>query len=56
MYKVKKIIVQPGKRLSLQSHEHRAEHWIVVSGYASVDIRHPKHKNIEQVRVHGPNE
>ena len=56
MYKVKKIIVQPEKRLSLQSHEHRAEHWIVVSGFASVDIRNPNHKDIEQVRVHGPNE
>jgi mannose-6-phosphate isomerase-like protein (cupin superfamily)/glycerol-3-phosphate cytidylyltransferase-like family protein len=56
MYKVKKIIVQPGKRLSLQSHQHRAEHWIIVSGFASVDIRNPSHKDIEQVRVHGPNE
>lgn len=30
--KVKRITVQPGKRLSLQSHEHRAEHWICIDG------------------------
>ncbi len=31
-YKMKKIEVKPGKRLSLQKHFHRNEHWIVVSG------------------------
>lgn len=56
MFKVKKIIVHPGKRLSLQSHERRSEHWVVVSGLAAVDIRHPHHKEIEQIRVHGRNE
>lgn len=35
-YKVKKIVVQPGHRLSLQSHQHRAEYWIVVAGGAIV--------------------
>ena len=35
-YKVKRIIVKPGKRLSLQKHFHRSEHWIVVSGTAKV--------------------
>jgi mannose-1-phosphate guanylyltransferase len=35
-YKVKRIIVKPGKRLSLQKHHHRSEHWIVVSGTAIV--------------------
>lgn len=35
-YKVKKIEVTPGKRLSLQSHNHRSEHWVVVSGIATV--------------------
>jgi mannose-6-phosphate isomerase-like protein (cupin superfamily) len=29
---VKRISVTPGKRLSLQRHQHRAEHWVVVSG------------------------
>ena len=35
-YKVKRIVVKPGKRLSLQKHHHRTEHWIVVSGIALV--------------------
>ena len=35
-YKVKRIVVKPGKRLSLQKHYHRSEHWIVVSGTAVV--------------------
>lgn len=35
-FKVKRIIVKPGQKLSLQSHEHRSEHWVVVSGVATV--------------------
>ncbi|MGZ6787902.1 MAG: mannose-1-phosphate guanylyltransferase/mannose-6-phosphate isomerase [Nocardioidaceae bacterium] len=35
-YQVKHITVKPGHRLSLQTHEHRAEHWVVVSGTAEV--------------------
>ena len=35
-YKVKRLTVKPGARLSLQKHEHRAEHWVVVSGSATV--------------------
>lgn len=35
-YKVKRIMVKPGKRLSLQKHFHRSEHWVVVSGTAKV--------------------
>ncbi|MFP3867808.1 MAG: mannose-1-phosphate guanylyltransferase/mannose-6-phosphate isomerase [Desulfobacteraceae bacterium] len=37
-YKVKQIMVDPGKRLSLQLHHHRAEHWVVVQGIAQVTI------------------
>eukprot|EP01028_Stygiella_incarcerata_P006106 TRINITY_DN2498_c0_g2_i1.p1 TRINITY_DN2498_c0_g2~~TRINITY_DN2498_c0_g2_i1.p1 ORF type:complete len:237 (-),score=-37.75 TRINITY_DN2498_c0_g2_i1:152-808(-) len=37
-YKIKKIEVKSGKRLSLQKHFHRNEHWIVVSGCATVTI------------------
>ena len=37
-YKIKKIMVKPGKRLSLQKHYHRNEHWIVVSGTALVRV------------------
>ena len=35
-YKIKRITVVPGGRLSLQSHQHRSEHWVVVSGTATV--------------------
>jgi mannose-1-phosphate guanylyltransferase len=37
-FQVKKLFVKPGKRLSLQKHHHRAEHWVVVSGTAEVTI------------------
>ncbi|MDP3301638.1 MAG: mannose-1-phosphate guanylyltransferase/mannose-6-phosphate isomerase [Sulfuricurvum sp.] len=37
-YKIKRIVVRPGKRLSLQKHFHRNEHWIVVSGTATVTV------------------
>ena len=35
-FQVKRIVVQPGHKLSLQKHYHRAEHWVVVAGTASV--------------------
>ncbi|UDM38208.1 mannose-1-phosphate guanylyltransferase/mannose-6-phosphate isomerase [Acinetobacter haemolyticus] len=35
-YQVKCIVVNPGQKLSLQMHHHRAEHWIVVNGTAKV--------------------
>lgn len=35
-YKLKRIEVSPGASLSLQSHQHRSEHWVVVSGTATV--------------------
>ena len=37
-FQVKRICVQPGAALSLQSHNHRSEHWIVVDGTARVTI------------------
>ncbi|SFP66838.1 mannose-1-phosphate guanylyltransferase/mannose-1-phosphate guanylyltransferase / mannose-6-phosphate isomerase [Nitrosomonas cryotolerans] len=37
-FQVKRIMVKPGEKLSLQMHHHRAEHWIVVSGTAKVTI------------------
>jgi len=37
-YKVKQITVRPGAKLSLQYHHHRSEHWIVVSGKATVTV------------------
>lgn len=35
-FKIKRIVVKPGARLSLQMHHHRNEHWVVVSGMAKV--------------------
>ena len=37
-FQVKRIVVHPGASLSLQSHHHRAEHWIVVEGTAKVTV------------------
>jgi mannose-1-phosphate guanylyltransferase / mannose-6-phosphate isomerase len=37
-HQVKYIVVEPGGRLSLQSHEHRAEHWVVVAGQATITV------------------
>lgn len=48
-YKIKRIEVKPGKRLSLQKHFHRNEHWIVVSGTATVTVG-------EETKLVRPNE
>ncbi|MCV6608725.1 MAG: mannose-1-phosphate guanylyltransferase/mannose-6-phosphate isomerase [Campylobacterales bacterium] len=48
-YKIKRIVVKPGKRLSLQKHFHRNEHWIVVSGTATVTVG-------EETKLIRPNE
>jgi mannose-1-phosphate guanylyltransferase/mannose-6-phosphate isomerase len=37
-YKIKRLSVNPGKRLSLQLHRHRSEHWVVVSGTAEIQL------------------
>ena len=37
-YKVKKIVVFPNKRLSLQSHNNRSEHWVIVNGKGKVQV------------------
>ncbi len=37
-FQVKRIVVKPGARLSLQRHAHRAEHWVVVRGLAEVTV------------------
>ena len=37
-YKIKRIEVNPWKRLSLQTHKYRNEHWVVVSGIATVEV------------------
>ncbi|OED49211.1 mannose-1-phosphate guanylyltransferase/mannose-6-phosphate isomerase [Rhodobacteraceae bacterium (ex Bugula neritina AB1)] len=48
-FQVKRIVVNPGAALSLQSHVHRAEHWIVVAGTARVTID-------DEVRLIGENQ
>ena len=63
-HKVKRITVWPGKRLSLQWHQKRREHWIVIAGTAlvtldgneiqlsafdSIDIPHKAHHRIENI-------
>ncbi|GKT13005.1 MAG: mannose-1-phosphate guanylyltransferase [Thiomicrorhabdus sp.] len=48
-YKIKRIVVKPGKSLSLQKHLHRSEHWIVVSGTAIVTVG-------EETKMVRPNE
>ena len=37
-YKIKRVVVNPGEKLSLQKHSHRSEHWVVVKGTATVTI------------------
>ena len=37
-YQVKRLHVYPGGRLSLQSHKHRSEHWVVTDGHATIEI------------------
>ncbi len=37
-FQVKRIVVKPGQKLSLQMHHHRAEHWIVVKGTAEITV------------------
>ena len=53
-YKVKRITVVPGGRLSLQSHQHRAEHWVVVTGIATVTVGENVRKVAMNEHVHIP--
>ena len=48
-FQVKRIVVKPGAALSLQSHHHRSEHWIVVQGTAKVTVD-------DEIRLIGENE
>ena len=47
-YKIKRIEVKPGKRLSLQKHFHRNEHWVVVSGHSTLMAIKAIQKNKEE--------
>jgi mannose-1-phosphate guanylyltransferase/mannose-6-phosphate isomerase len=37
-YKIKRVVVNPGEKISLQKHSHRSEHWVVVKGTAKIVI------------------
>jgi mannose-6-phosphate isomerase-like protein (cupin superfamily) len=53
-FQVKRIVVHPGAALSLQSHHHRAEHWVVVEGTARVTIDEKVHLVTENQSVYVP--
>ena len=53
-YQVKRITVKPGGKLSLQSHFHRAEHWVVVSGSARVTVDDKVHLLGENQSIYIP--
>jgi mannose-1-phosphate guanylyltransferase/mannose-6-phosphate isomerase len=53
-YQVKRIVVKPGGRLSLQKHFHRAEHWIVVRGTAEVTRNGEVHHVHENESIYLP--
>ena len=52
-YKVKRIVVQPGHRLSLQMHQRRSEHWVIVAGEALITLgeRDLKLRANEEARI-----
>jgi mannose-6-phosphate isomerase-like protein (cupin superfamily) len=54
-FQVKRIHVHPNSSLSLQSHAHRAEHWVVVQGTATIGIGKDLASVIEQDYTHGQN-
>ena len=43
-YKLKRIEVMPGQRLSYQYHHHRQEHWVVIEGEANVVLNEENHR------------
>ncbi|HZS48513.1 MAG TPA: phosphomannose isomerase type II C-terminal cupin domain [Blastocatellia bacterium] len=53
-FKVKKIIVNPGHRLSLQSHKRRSEHWVITSGEALVTLNDGQHRLAPNQYIHVP--
>jgi len=53
-FQVKRIVVNPGGQLSLQSHHHRSEHWIVVQGTARVTVGEEVHLITENQSIFIP--
>jgi mannose-1-phosphate guanylyltransferase/mannose-6-phosphate isomerase len=55
-FKIKHIGVLPQKRLSLQSHFHRSEHWVIVKGIAKVQIGKDEHMLYPNQHIYIPKE
>ncbi len=53
-YQTKLIVVNPGAKLSVQQHHHRAEHWIVVKGTAMVSLNDDKTLLFENESIYIP--
>ncbi len=53
-YKIKRIQVNPGARLSSQMHHHRSEHWVVVDGTAEVEVDNEPRVLVENQSVDIP--
>jgi mannose-1-phosphate guanylyltransferase/mannose-6-phosphate isomerase len=53
-YRVKRIVVKPGSKLSLQKHFHRSEHWVVVKGTAEVTLGNDAHTVHENESIYIP--
>ena len=49
-YKVKRIVVHPYERFSLQYHKHREEHWVIVEGDGIVQVKQKEYPAI--IRSH----
>jgi mannose-6-phosphate isomerase-like protein (cupin superfamily) len=55
-FKVKKTVVHPGRRLSLQRHQRRAEHWYIVQGHARVTLNELKLERVAGQSIDIPRE
>lgn len=53
-FQVKRIVVKPGASMSLQSHHHRSEHWIIVAGTAQVTVADQVHLLTENQSIYVP--
>jgi mannose-1-phosphate guanylyltransferase/mannose-6-phosphate isomerase len=53
-YRVKRIVVKSGSKLSLQKHFHRSEHWVVVKGTAEITLGNDEHSVHENESIYIP--
>jgi mannose-1-phosphate guanylyltransferase/mannose-6-phosphate isomerase len=53
-YKIKRIVVNPGARLSSQMHHHRSEHWVVIDGTARVAVGDEERTLVENQSIDIP--